>query len=122
MMKDISEICSLVIKSSYGLSMGAIWQHISVECADLSDNYSFRKKIFFCILTRLLNEKKIKLAVNGVFLSGTVEQQVQIVQAAWPPYPCEDEDDDLDEYGMWFLVKAPAGVVWLSPDGKELWT
>lgn len=123
-MKNINEICSLVIKSSYGLSMGAIWQHISVECDELSDNYAFRTKVFFCILTRLLTEKKIKLAVNGVFLSGSVEQQVLIIQAAWPPYPCEDEDedDDLDEYGMWFLVKAPAGVVWLSSDGKELWT
>ncbi|AIR62542.1 DUF596 domain-containing protein [Klebsiella sp. Ap-873] len=122
MMKDINEICSLVIKSSYGLSMGTIWQHISVECAEISDNYAFRKKVFFCILTRLLTEKKIKLAVNGVFLSGSVEQQVLMIQAAWPPYPCEEEDDDLDEYGMWFLVKAPAGVVWLSSDGKELWT
>ncbi|WPU25169.1 DUF596 domain-containing protein [Cedecea neteri] len=121
-MKDINEICSLVIKSSYGLSMGTIWQHISVECAEISDNYAFRKKVFFCILTRLLTEKKIKLAVNGVFLSGSVEQQVLMIQAAWPPYPCEEEDDDLDEYGMWFLVKAPAGVVWLSSDGKELWT
>lgn len=120
MMKNISDICSSVIKSSYGLSMGAIWQHISVECTELPDNYLFRKEIFFVLLTRLLNEKKIKLAENGIFLSGTVEQQIQVLQAAWPPYPYED--DDLDEYGMWFLVKAPAGVVWLTPDGGELWT
>lgn len=122
MMKNINEIYSLVINSSYGLSMGAIWQHISVECAELPDNYSFRKETFFAILTRLLNEKKIKLAANGLFLSGTIEQQVHILESAWPPYPNDDEDDDLDEYGMWFLVKAPAGVVWLAPDGKELWT
>ena len=122
MMKNINDICSSVIKSSYGLSMGAIWQHISVECTELPDNYLFRKEIFFVLLTRLLNEKKIKLAENGIFLSGTVEQQIQVLQAAWPPYPSEDEDDDLDEYGMWFLVKAPAGVVWLTPDGGELWT
>jgi hypothetical protein len=122
MINDINKICSLVIESSYGLSIGAIWQHISIECADLTDNYLFRKEVFFAILTRLLNEEKIKLAKNGVFLSGTVEQQIKTLKAAWPPYPYEDENDDLDEYGMWFLVKTPAGVVWLAPDGRELWT
>lgn len=121
-MKDINDICSSVMKSAYGLSMGAIWQHISVECAELPDNYSLRKDIFFALLTQLLDEKKIKLATNGAFLDGSVEQQIQILQAAWPTSPYEGEDNDLDEYGMWFLVKAPAGVVWLTPDGRELWT
>ncbi|MGC1008260.1 DUF596 domain-containing protein [Pantoea agglomerans] len=23
---------------------------------------------------------------------------------------------------MWFLVKCPVGVVWLTPDGKKVWT
>lgn len=122
MMKNISEICSSVAKSSYGLSMGSIWQHISVECAELPDNYLLRKEVFFVLLTSLINEVKIKFAANGLFLSGSAEQQIQILQEAWPPYPSEDEDDDLDDYGMWFLVKAPAGVVWLTPDGRELWT
>ncbi|CAK9885723.1 MAG: hypothetical protein XXXJIFNMEKO3_02130 [Candidatus Erwinia impunctatus] len=120
--KDINSISSCVIETSYGLSIGAIWQHISVECAGLPDNYLLRKEVFFSLLTQLLNENKIKLATNGIFLSGTIAQQTKALQAAWPPYPCEDENNDLDEYGMWFLVKAPAGVVWLTPDGKELWT
>lgn len=57
-----------------------------------------------------------------MFLTAPVEQQIKMLQEAWPAYPYEDEDDDLDEYGMWFLVKAPVGVVWLTPDGGELWT
>ncbi|MGN7974485.1 DUF596 domain-containing protein [Serratia sp. 22264] len=122
MIKNINEIYTSVAESSYGLSLGAIWQHISVECSELPDNYSFRKKIFFVILGNLLNDKKIKLATNGVFLTDPVEQQIKMLQEAWPAYPYEDEDDDLDEYGMWFLVKAPVGVVWLTPDGGELWT
>lgn len=46
MIKDINEIYKSVAESSYGLSLGAIWQHISVECSELPDNYSFRKKYF----------------------------------------------------------------------------
>jgi len=122
MIKNINDIYKSVAESSYGLSMGTIWQHISVECSELPDNYSFRKKVFFVILGKLLNDKKIKLATNGMFLTAPVEQQIKMLQAAWPAYPYEDEDDDLDEYGMWFLVKAPVGIVWLTPDGGELWT
>nr|WP_230474243.1 DUF596 domain-containing protein [Dickeya zeae] len=51
-----------------------------------------------------------------------MEEQLGMLQTAWPQYPSDDEDDDLDDYGMWFLVKAPAGVVWLTSDGRELWT
>ncbi|WP_236032113.1 DUF596 domain-containing protein [Dickeya parazeae] len=82
----------------------------------------YLKRIFFDILARLLNEYKIKLAANGKFWSGTIEEQLGMLQTAWPQYPSDDEDDDLDDYGMWFLVKAPAGVVWLTSDGRELWT
>lgn len=118
----INDICSSVIKTAYGLSLGALWQHINVECADIPNNYLLRKEIFFIILGQLLKDKKIKLAENGMFLSGTVEQQIKMLQAVWPLEPSNDENDDLDEYGMWFLVKAPAGIVWFTPEGRELWT
>ena len=95
---------------------------VSVECADQPDNYLYRKGVFFYFLRGLLVYGKIKLAANRAFLSDSIEQQIEKLQAAWPPYPSNDEDDDLDGYGMWFLVKCPAGVVWLTPDGKEIWT
>ncbi|URQ59792.1 DUF596 domain-containing protein [Pantoea alhagi] len=116
------DICLSVMKTAYGLSLGALWQHVKVECAGIPNNYLLRKELFFFIVGRLLKEEKIKLAANGILLSGTVEQQIDLLQAAWPLYPSNDENDDLDEYGMWFLVKAPVGIVWLTPDGKELWT
>jgi len=121
-MENIKNIYSSVIKSAYGLSIGAVWQHMSIACADFSGDYLFRKQMFFDLLTHLLAEKKVKLAANGVFLSGTISEQLKILQTSWPPYPSDDEDNDLDEYGMWFLVKAPAGLVWLTPDDREVWT
>ena len=121
-MKNVNEICESVSKSAYGLSMGAIWQHISVECGNYPGNYSYRKDVFFYLIKTLLVSKNIKLAANGCYLSGSIEQQIEGLQAAWPAYPSHEEDDDLDEYGMWFLVKAPSGVVWSTPEGKEVWT
>jgi len=78
--------------------------------------------MFFDFLARALAEKRIKLASKGVFLSGTITEQLDLFRTAWPQCPSDDKDDDLDEFGMWFLVKAPAGLVWLTPDGKEIWT
>ncbi|WCG85147.1 DUF596 domain-containing protein [Pectobacterium sp. A5351] len=28
----------------------------------------------------------------------------------------------MKECGRWFLVKVPAGVVWITPEGQEIWT
>ncbi|WP_240346056.1 DUF596 domain-containing protein [Pectobacterium brasiliense] len=27
-----------------------------------------------------------------------------------------------DEFGLWFFAKAPAGVVWITPERQESWT
>ncbi|WP_409159717.1 DUF596 domain-containing protein [Pectobacterium sp. B2J-2] len=32
------------------------------------------------------------------------------------------EERAINECGFWFLVKAPAGVVWITPEGQESWT
>ncbi|MCS3430695.1 DUF596 domain-containing protein [Klebsiella sp. BIGb0407] len=122
LMENTDKIYSLVIESAYGLSIGAVWQHIRVDCSEISDDYLFRKQMFFDFLTRALTEGKIKLATKGVFLSGSISEQLNLFQTAWPQYPSDDEDDELDESGMWFFVKAPAGLVWLTPDGEEIWT
>ncbi|UUE44949.1 DUF596 domain-containing protein [Pectobacterium aroidearum] len=32
------------------------------------------------------------------------------------------EEGTKDEFGLWFLAKTPAGVVWITPEGQEIWT
>lgn len=120
-MENLNVLYSSVIKSSYGLSMGAMWQHVRIDCTAYSDDRLFRKKIFFDILTQLLEKKVIKLAKNGIFLTGTLSEQLALLHHSWPLYS-SDDDDDLDEFGPWFLVKAPAGIVWLTSDGQEIGT
>lgn len=51
-MENLNVLYSSVIKSSYGLSMGAMWQHVRIDCTAYSDDRLFRKKIFFDILTQ----------------------------------------------------------------------
>lgn len=119
---EIKTVCDAVSESACGLSMGAVWQHISVECAHIPDNDAFRVEVFFTLLERLMSEGEIRLACNGEFLSGTHAWQLQQLKDAWPRENSEDEFDDLDDTGYWFLARSPAGIVWIMPDGREIWT
>lgn len=115
-------IYQAVIASTRGLSLGALWQHLEVECRVIPENSVLRKALFFGLLQQLLNTGQVRLASDGVFLTGTVKEQLQQLAEAWPQPDSDDELDDLDETGFWFLVKAPAGLVWTMPDGQEVWT
>lgn len=111
-----------VLQSARGLSLGALWQHLEVECRTIPDNSSLRKAIFFALLRQQLKGGQIRLAGNGHFLTGSVEEQLQRLADAWPSPDSDDESDDVDDTGLWFLAKAPAGLVWITPEGQEVWT
>lgn len=49
---------------------------------------------------------------------GDIEEQIDLIKLAWPVDP---EEDDLDGFGFWFLTTSPAGIVWLTSDGQEVW-
>lgn len=115
----IDSIWTAVLKSAFGLSMGVIWQHMTVELSGVSVDYKVRVETFFSLVERLMLEGHLKLAHDGVLLGGNVQEQLGVLKDAWPDHPGED---DLDGFGLWFLTEAPAGVVWLDSDGKEFWT
>ncbi|KHT24919.1 hypothetical protein RC98_19060 [Pectobacterium carotovorum subsp. carotovorum] len=119
---DDNDIYDAVATSAYGLSMGAIWQHIAVECRSNPRTYPQRQVLFFTLLERLIAEGRIKLASQGDTLPGDPKHQVDRLRNAFPPEISDDEFDDVDEFGLWFLAKSPAGVVWITPEGQEIWT
>lgn len=108
-----------VLRSAFGLSMGAIWQHMTVGLLGSSVDYARRVDLFFSLVARLILEGNVRLAYDGLFLAGTIQDQLNLLKDAWPEEPGED---DLDGFGLWFITEAPAGVVWIDSDGKEFWT
>ncbi|AIO39721.1 hypothetical protein DM40_4712 [Burkholderia cenocepacia] len=114
----LDKITESVRQSAFGLSMGAVWQHMTVEL-EKSGMSNDRVSVFFSILKRLMSDGVVKLARNGVFLTGDVDEQLNRLRNVWPENPSED---DLDGFGMWFLTEAPAGIVWINVDGSEVWT
>ena len=112
------KVIESVRQSAFGLSMGAVWQHMTVEL-EKSGVSNDRFTVFFSILKCLMSEGVVKLASNGVFLTGDIDEQLNRLKESWPENPSED---DLDGFGMWFLAEAPAGIVWVNVDGSEVWT
>lgn len=112
------KVTESVRQSAFGLSMGAVWQHMTVEL-EKSGVSNDRVTVFFSILKCLMSEGVVKLASNGVFLTGDIDEQLNRLKESWPENPSED---DLDGFGMWFLAEAPAGIVWINVDGSEVWT
>ncbi|MGY4523818.1 DUF596 domain-containing protein [Pseudomonas sp. TE21394] len=115
----IDSLYKSVLRSAFGLPMGAIWQHMTVELIGSSVDYARRIELFFSLMDRLMSEGNIRLAHDGLFLVGAIQNQLDVLKEAWPEEPGED---DLDGFGLWFITEAPAGVVWIDSDGKEFWT
>lgn len=113
------EVAESVLQSAFGLSMRAIWQHMTVEISDCHVDYPYKVKLFFSLMSWLMLGGHLKLASESCFLDGSVQDQLHILRKAWPDTLGED---DLDGFGIWFLTDAPAGVVWIGQDGSEFWT
>jgi hypothetical protein len=113
------EILSSVSQSAFGLSLGALWQHVGIALESSSGSCLSQKEVFFAILRALLSEGAVSLARNGILLEGSLEEQVSSFLRLWPIDP---SPDDLDGIGLWFLTVAPGGLVWHAADGVDLWT
>ena len=102
-------------------ALDGIWSQLIYD----STVFSCRRDLFLWVLDRLLREKRIKLHKRGVFLTGSVDEQVEAFRRA---LPTSEEDADRQctmpgrppaRFGMdfwWFLDICPAGVAWRRSD------
>lgn len=86
----------------------------------LDKNFSLKKEVFFDILKKLMIDDRLRLAKNGYFLTGTIDEQINTFKAAFPP----SEESQKEIGGMWnwfFIDECPAGAVWVYKleDGSE---
>lgn len=104
-------------------ALDGIWSQLIYD----TTVFSCRSELFLWILERLLREQRIKLHKRGVFLTGSIDEQVEVFRRA---LPTSEEDADrkctlpgrepaYPNFGMnvwWFLDICPAGVAWRRPD------
>ena len=107
------------IESCFGFSIDGIWDFLTEKFKKKS--YDERKTIFIFILKKAMNSGILKLANNGKFLDGTVDQQLFDFEKSFPKNENDISDITLSissNYEFW----APGGGVWIDDNGEEIWT
>lgn len=105
-------------------SLNGIWSQLSYD----TDDFQRRTELFLWILEGLMSNGRIKLHRKGVFLSGSVEEQLQKIRKAFPLSEgdadriCTNPSHEVPykNFGMnvwWFLDACPASVAWRRADG-----
>ncbi|WP_434461077.1 DUF596 domain-containing protein [Serratia plymuthica] len=106
-----------------GLSIGNLWKNIHPDSVSGEVDLSFdeEKAIFLWFLRRLMQDGKVKLASYREFLSGTIEEQMNLFEKK---FPHNQEDMNAGAFdGFWFLTeKCPGGIVWIHENGYLDWT
>ncbi|MDH2924999.1 hypothetical protein EV693_102228 [Nicoletella semolina] len=79
------------------------------------------KEMFLAFMKDLMITGELKLARNGNFLEGTIEEQIDLFRNAWPKEYDENVPEKDIDY-MWWWTLSPAGAVWFWEDGTIIWT
>ncbi|MBH1540571.1 DUF596 domain-containing protein [Stenotrophomonas maltophilia] len=78
------EVVRNVLHYSYGYSMGSLWINMNVELEGRDVTFEQQTQAFFSMLKLLMMEGKLKLASQGVFADGDVDEQLGALRRAWP--------------------------------------
>jgi hypothetical protein len=103
-----------------GHGLDALWEW-SKKYPIFRGDLNMAKEGFFYLVERFMSEGILRLASHGIFWEGSIEEQLKRFEEAWPKeYDSTVEEKDIDH--MWWYICAPAGAVWIYPDGSEEWT
>jgi|SRR5690606_39997197 len=115
-----------IIEAIEGGGAHILWNLINRRKLGVSSSYEDRKFFFLSVMYRLMKEGRVKLASDGKFLEGTIEEQVQRYSDLWPKDEAELFDVDFQfiedpvDGGLYYWVEGC--FVWIYEDGFMEWT
>lgn len=108
-----------VIESSFGFSISSIWDDLKYNHSSFS--YKERIEKFLFILNRAMESGILRLADDGNFLEGSIDEQVEKFRESFP-----EKEEYICEYifgiDIYENIWIPGGAVWITAKGKEIWT
>lgn len=122
-----NDVLARLLVAVEGSGADAMWAYIRENLPGVSSkSYEERKHYFLSVMYRLMKEGRVKLASDGKFLDGTIEEQVQRYSDLWPK-----DESLLDRVDFQFTADADGnlidlwpegGFVWVYEDGSEEWS
>ncbi|MGB4774158.1 MAG: DUF596 domain-containing protein [Daejeonella sp.] len=98
------EYLNEVYDNSLGHSLVSLWYIFKNET-----NFQLSKDNFLECLYVFIFENKLRLAKNGVFLKGSIQEQVKMFGNALP----DEERMKEEESYWWYLDDCPGDAVWI---------
>ncbi len=83
-----------------------------------SSDFKKSKKAFLDCLRYFIETNKLRLAKNGLFLTGTTDEQLELFRKSFPD---EKRMKETENY-WWYSDECPAGVVWIVDEEVEGFT
>lgn len=110
-----------ILNNSKGLSLPSLFDEFECFFGFIRDNPNIKEE-FLNFLIELIKDGELKLADSkGNFLDGSPEEQIDLFRQVWPDeYDPNIPEKDIDY--LWWWTVAPAGAVWVYPDGSLEWT
>lgn len=116
----------------YSMVLDSLWANIEDNIYEISginnpNDFELTKEFFFYAIELLMKQGHLKLAKNGCFLTGTIEQQIELFKQKFPKSKADTLDKDPNMFHTWWFSEAcPAGAVWVHTleNGEEYleWT
>lgn len=108
---------SEVICGLEGRALDVLWSNVKFAIDKDKLDYQEHLDLFMYCLERLMRAGRLKLAKNGVFLTGDINHQIEQFRSAFPSSGTAEADalevGDLGA-GIWFFSEScPAGAVWV---------
>lgn len=127
----VDEVCRVIADDSYseGMALDSVWYAVPYvfnrRLLDVQIDFERQAELFFKIVHILMSDGRLRLAKNGEFLQGTIEQQITLFRFRFPS--SEESQAEIGGMLVWFFVEdCPAGAVWIRQldDGSECldWT
>ncbi|GJH43407.1 DUF596 domain-containing protein [Pasteurella canis] len=109
-----------IVENNRGLTLIGMFSSFQVCFGDIRDKPEI-KEMFLELMADLMKTGELKLATQGKFLEGSIEEQIDLFRQAWPDH-YDDKELEYDIDNTWWITYAPAGAVWIWEDGYEEWT
>jgi len=122
-----NDVLARLLRAVEGSGADAMWAYIRENLPGISSkSYEERKHYFLSVMYRLMKDGRVKLASDGKFLEGTIEEQVQRYSDLWPKDEADLFDVDFQfiedpvDGGLYYWVEGC--FVWIYEDGFMEWT
>ncbi|GAA5096043.1 DUF596 domain-containing protein [Wohlfahrtiimonas larvae] len=130
--EQLDNLYNWALQTQFQFSLNTMWFNFCIELQKIDEQYDFesvsgfqlRTQAFFSLLEKMLLNEKVKFNYMGTknLVNLPVKEQLRLIENKWPCFPYINEDNDLDDLGLWWWIYCPVGIVWIVSDGNYVWT